>query len=85
MDIIKIIMLIIEIILAIFSIFLIGVVLLQSGKRSGLSGSIAGGAETFFGKKKARGYEHRMNLLTTITAIGFMVLAVILLILQTRV
>lgn len=77
-----IILLIIEIVLVIFSIFLIGVVLLQSGKKAGVSGSIAGGAETFFGKKKARGYEHRMNLLTTITAIGFMVLSVALLILQ---
>ena len=78
-----IIMLVIEIVLAIAAVFLIGVVLLQSGKKAGMSGSIAGGAETFFGKKKARGYEHRMNLLTTITAIGFMVLAVTLLILQT--
>lgn len=77
-----IILLIIEIVLVIFSVFLIGVVLLQSGKKAGVSGSIAGGAETFFGKKKARGYEHRMNLLTTITAIGFMVLSVALLILQ---
>lgn len=77
-----IILLIIEIVLVIFSVFLIGVVLLQSGKKAGMSGSIAGGAETFFGKKKARGYEHRMNLLTTITAIGFMVLSVALLILQ---
>ncbi|MFZ5597161.1 MAG: preprotein translocase subunit SecG [Bacillota bacterium] len=30
----------------------IAVVLLQSGKSAGLSGTIAGGAETFFGKKK---------------------------------
>ena len=78
----EIVLLIIEIILVIFSIFLIGVVLLQSGKKAGMSGSVAGGAETFFGKKKARGYEHRMNLLTTVAAIGFMVLSVILLILQ---
>ena len=30
----------------------IAVVLLQSGRSSGLSGPIAGGAETIFGKKK---------------------------------
>ena len=35
----------------ILSIILIAVVLFQSGKSAGLSGSIAGGAETFFGKK----------------------------------
>lgn len=38
----------------IFSISLIVIVLLQSGRRAGLSGSIAGGAETFFGKNKGR-------------------------------
>jgi preprotein translocase subunit SecG len=37
---------------AIISIALIGVVVLQSGKSAGLSGSIAGGAETLFGGKK---------------------------------
>ena len=35
-------------------IFLIVVVLLQSGKSSGLSGAVAGGAETFFSKGKAK-------------------------------
>lgn len=37
---------------AIVSIALITVVVLQSGKSAGLSGSIAGGAETLFGGKK---------------------------------
>ena len=32
----------------IFSLSLVVIVLLQSGKQAGLSGSIAGGAETFF-------------------------------------
>lgn len=36
----------------IFSIALIVAVLLQSGRQAGLSGTIAGGAETFFGKKR---------------------------------
>lgn len=35
-----------------FAISIIVIVLLQSGKQAGLSGSIAGGAETFFGKNK---------------------------------
>lgn len=34
------------------SIGLIASIVLQSGKSAGLSGAIAGGAETFFGKKK---------------------------------
>lgn len=37
---------------AIISIALIAVVVLQSGKSAGLSGAIAGGAETLFGGKK---------------------------------
>ena len=36
----------------IFAIGIVVSVLLQSGKSAGLSGAIAGGAETFFGKKK---------------------------------
>ena len=36
----------------IVAIALIAIVLMQSGKSAGLSGSIAGGAETFFGKNK---------------------------------
>jgi len=40
----------------IFSISLIVIVLLQSGKQAGLSGSIAGGAETFFWKEQGKNY-----------------------------
>ncbi|MGE5370753.1 MAG: preprotein translocase subunit SecG [Solirubrobacterales bacterium] len=51
-------------------------VLLQSGKSAGLSGSIAGGAETIFGKKK--GMDELFEKLTTIFAISFMVLTLVL-------
>ena len=64
------------------AIALIISVLLQSSKSAGFSGSIAGGAETFFGKKKAASYEGKMELLTKITGAVFMVLAVVLVILQ---
>ena len=57
-------------------------ILLQSSKSAGLSGSIAGGAETFFGKKKAASYEGKLELLTKITGAVFMVLCLVLLILQ---
>lgn len=74
--------LIIKIILVVFSVFLIAVVLLQSGQRSGLPGAIGGGAEAMFGKKKARGMDALLVKLTKISAIGFMVLAVLLAIIQ---
>ncbi len=53
--------LIIRIILIIASVFLIVVVLLQQGKSAGLSGSIAGGAETFFGQNKASSMEGKLE------------------------
>lgn len=40
------------ILLAIVSIALIAVVILQSGKSAGLSGAISGGAEQLLGSKK---------------------------------
>ena len=45
---------IITVVHVVLAIILVAVVLLQSGKSAGLSGSIGGGAETFFGKNKAK-------------------------------
>ncbi|MBZ4665329.1 MAG: preprotein translocase, SecG subunit [Mahella sp.] len=64
------------------SIILIVVVLLQSGKTAGLSGSIAGGAETFFGKNKARTYDAKLKSLTKYAAVVFIVLSLVLVLLQ---
>jgi len=55
-------------------LFLIAVVLLQSGKRSGLSGAIAGAADTFLSKNKAKSWDARLAKATTWVAIGFIVL-----------
>jgi len=57
------------------SIVLIASILLQPGKSAGLSGSIAGGAESLFGKKKAKGYEAMLEKATTISAVVFMLSA----------
>ena len=45
---------ILGIVLILLSVAIIVLVLLQEGKSAGLSGAIAGGAETFFGKNKSR-------------------------------
>lgn len=74
--------LIILIVLCLFSLFMIAVVLLQSGKSAGLSGEIAGGAEQFLGKSKAKSYEGTLKKLTKVAAIGIMILAIALVILQ---
>jgi preprotein translocase subunit SecG len=74
--------LVIEIVLCLFSLFMIAVVLLQSGKSAGLPGEIAGGAETFLGKGKAKSYENRLKKMTKIAAVGIMVLAIALVLIQ---
>ena len=51
---------ILSVILGLDCLALIVLVLMQQGKTAGLSGAIAGGAETFFGKKKASSYEGKM-------------------------
>ncbi len=60
---------------------LIATVLLQSGKSAGLSGSIDGGAQSLFGKKK--GLDEKLGRFTTVLAIAFMLLAIVLTILGT--
>ncbi|RBP41610.1 preprotein translocase subunit SecG [Garciella nitratireducens] len=66
------------ILLLISSFALIITILLQPGKSAGLSGSIAGGAESLFGKKRAKGYEAILSRITTISAVVFMLSALLL-------
>ena len=53
------------------------IVLFQSGKRSGLSGAIAGGADTFLSKNKARSVDAFLARWTKFIAIGFFVLVIV--------
>jgi preprotein translocase subunit SecG len=62
----------------ILTLILITTVLLQSGKQVGLSGSIAGGAETFFGKNKGRSMDGMLSKLTTIVAVLFILTSIVL-------
>ena len=68
---------ILGIVLILLSVAIIVLVLLQEGKSAGLSGAIAGGAETFFGKNKSRTMESKLVLITKIIAISFFVLALV--------
>ena len=69
---------IVRIIHLILSLILIVVVLLQSGKAQGLSGAIAGGSETFFGKNKGRTIDAILEKWTSGVAIAFLVTSVAL-------
>ena len=60
------------------ALFLVAVVLLQSGKSAGLSGAIAGGADTFLSKNKAKSADARLARMTKWVAIVFMVLTLVI-------
>ncbi|MCI7327994.1 MULTISPECIES: preprotein translocase subunit SecG [Hornefia] len=66
------------VVLAIVSVILILSVLLQEGNSDGLSGSIAGGAEQLFGKKRGRGYQGILNKITIVMSVVFIVLSLAL-------
>ena len=60
------------------AVFLIAVVLLQSGKSAGLSGAISGGAETFLSKGKAKTWDAKLAKATKWVALGFVLLTLVL-------
>jgi preprotein translocase subunit SecG len=63
------------VILLLASLVLIVSILLQSGNSDGLSGSIAGGAEQLFGKRKSKGYDALLAKITTICAIVYIIVS----------
>ena len=68
----------IGIILIVAAVFLVGAVLMQSGKANNkLSGAIAGGAETFFSNTKGSTIDKKLSKATTIVAIVFVVLVLV--------
>ena len=66
------------IILALASVVLIVSILMQSGNSAGMAGTIGGGAEQLFGKKKARKYDVILNRITTVGGVLFIVLSLAL-------
>lgn len=69
---------IVSLIHILFAISIIVIVLLQSGKSAGLSGAIAGGAETFFGKNKGRTIDALLSKYTSFAAIAFLITSLVL-------
>ena len=74
MNILKIIL---TVIYAIDCIALTVVVLMQEGKQQGL-GSIAGVADTYWGKNKGRSMEGKLVTITKVLAVLFVVISIIL-------
>ena len=54
------------------------IILFQSGKRSGLSGAMSGGADTFMTKTKAKTMDAKLTKATKWVAILFVVLTLLL-------
>lgn len=64
------------IVFIIVSIVLTILVLMQEGKSAGLSGTISGVADTYWGKNKGRSMEGKLEKYTKILAVLFFVLAI---------
>ncbi len=66
------------IVIMVFAVALVALVLMQSGKDKRLSGSIAGGAETFFGKSKGKTADKLLSRLTTVLSFVFVIIMVVM-------
>ncbi len=75
---------IIGILLLVMALFLIVSILMQSGKSKKLSGTIAGGAETFFGKEKGQAINKRLSMITNVVAVLFVVLVLSLFLINAK-
>ena len=69
---------IVTVLYVLICIALVAVVLFQESKTQGLSGSINGVAETYWGKNKGRSMEGALEKSTKILAVLFIVLSVVL-------
>lgn len=68
---------IIGILVILVSLVIIIAVLLQPGRRAGISGAISGGADTFLSKNKARTFDAFLARWTKYVAILFFILAIV--------
>lgn len=69
---------IVTVLYVLICVALVAVVLFQESKTQGLSGSINGVAETYWGKNKGRSMEGALEKGTKILAVLFVVLSVVL-------
>jgi len=66
-----------------FALILTFVVLMQQGRRKGISGTIAGGADTFLSKGKARAVDAALARWTKFIAIFFFIIVIAFFLLPT--
>lgn len=68
---------VLAILIILVSILIVGLVVLQESKQQGLSGAIAGAADTFFGKNKGRTREAQLEKFTKIAGSIYFILALV--------
>ncbi len=69
---------VLTIVYALVSLVLIVVVLGQESKSEGLSGSVSGMAETYWGRNKGRSMEGTLERITKILAVVFFLFSIVL-------
>jgi len=60
------------------SVAIVAIVMLQSGKSAGLSGAIAGGADTFLSKNKAKSLDAKLAKATKWVAVAWVLVTLAL-------
>jgi len=68
---------VLTIVFILVSVALAAIVLMQEGKSAGL-GVISGAADTYWGKNKGRSIEGKLERLTKILVVAFMLIAILL-------
>ncbi len=79
MEILEIVLLVL---LLVSAAFIVVAVILQKSNEDGLSGTIAGGSETFYGKDKSAGADRALYRWTLVAAIIFAVAVLVVFIIQ---
>lgn len=69
---------VLTILYVIVCVAMVFVVLLQQSKAQGLSGTINGMAETYWGKNKGRSMEGKLEKITIVFAVVFVALSIVL-------
>lgn len=70
------------ILILVMALFLVITILMQSSRDHRLSGTIAGGAETFFGKQKGKTMDGVLNKITIVVCIVFFICVLLMYIFQ---
>ena len=69
-------MIVLGAILLVLAVALVALVLMQQGKDKKLSGAIAGGSDTFYGKNKTADKDKVMSLVTGIISVVFVAIVI---------